>query len=98
MPGENEGGRVWQGRTVLFVSHNTAAIAQLCTRGLLLEKGTQRCLGSVQECLALYADSANSETGRMVSQVQIIDPQLEVERIDIQGHEGAQPACSVRHP
>ncbi len=29
------------GRTVLFVSHNMAAINKLCTRAVLLERGTQ---------------------------------------------------------
>src|SRR5690606_2022233 len=29
-----------QGRTVLFVSHDLGAVKQLCTKGVLLEKGT----------------------------------------------------------
>jgi lipopolysaccharide transport system ATP-binding protein len=28
-----------QGRTVLFVSHNVGAVANLCNRGLILEHG-----------------------------------------------------------
>jgi len=31
------------GRTVLFVSHNMAAVRQLCSRAILLESGTKSC-------------------------------------------------------
>ena len=42
------------GRTVLFVSHNMGAIANLCTRGLLLEKGNIVIDNSVKDVLARY--------------------------------------------
>ena len=43
-----------QGRTVLFVSHNMAAIAQLTSRALLLEKGTIALNASTSEAIAAY--------------------------------------------
>jgi lipopolysaccharide transport system ATP-binding protein len=43
-----------EGRTVLFVSHNMGAIAQLCQRGLLLEAGGLVCDGKIQAIIAAY--------------------------------------------
>ncbi len=43
------------GRTVLFVSHNIAAIQSLCTKGLLLESGRKRYFGDVNEALQIYS-------------------------------------------
>lgn len=42
------------GRTVLFVSHNMAAIKQLCNSSLLLENGILKHSGSVDETLNKY--------------------------------------------
>ncbi len=42
------------GRTVLFVSHNTAAVQALCARGVLLETGRVRRAGEVSEVVAEY--------------------------------------------
>lgn len=43
-----------QGRTVLFVSHNLAAVAQLCQRGILLESGKLIYAGEIQETIQQY--------------------------------------------
>jgi len=43
------------GRTVLFVSHNTGAIAELCTRAILLEGGRKIADGKVPDVLNEYA-------------------------------------------
>ncbi len=42
------------GRTVLFVSHNMAAIQHLCDSAILLEKGTMIQKGYVQDVVAHY--------------------------------------------
>ncbi|HEY1758097.1 MAG TPA: ABC transporter ATP-binding protein [Bryobacteraceae bacterium] len=42
------------GQGVLFVSHNTAAIARLCTRAVLLDHGKLVCQGSVPDVMANY--------------------------------------------
>jgi lipopolysaccharide transport system ATP-binding protein len=49
-----------EGRTVLFVSHNIAAISQLCTKALLIEKGSLVKTGTVGEVTAAYLASFNS--------------------------------------
>ena len=43
-----------QGRTVLFVSHNMASIRQLCTRGILLDKGQVALNAGVNEVVDAY--------------------------------------------
>jgi lipopolysaccharide transport system ATP-binding protein len=42
------------GRTVLFVSHNTAAMQHLCSRGILLEGGKIRADGPMDAVLETY--------------------------------------------
>ena len=43
-----------QGRTVIFVSHNTGAVSELCTRAVLLEAGEKIAEGSVADVLDEY--------------------------------------------
>jgi lipopolysaccharide transport system ATP-binding protein len=54
------------GRTVLFVSHNTGAIAELCTRAILLEAGHKIVDGTVPEVLERYAEIMSSGGPRVV--------------------------------
>ncbi|MDZ4768862.1 MAG: ABC transporter ATP-binding protein, partial [Chloroflexota bacterium] len=42
------------GRTVLFVSHNMAAVEALCSRALLLERGRTAFLGAASEAIGRY--------------------------------------------
>lgn len=44
------------GRTVLFVSHNMAAIGQLCTSGILLSQGRLGATGSLDQVIQAYMD------------------------------------------
>jgi homopolymeric O-antigen transport system ATP-binding protein len=44
------------GRTVLFVSHNMAAVQSLCSRGVLLDQGKISYVGNVSDCVAAYTD------------------------------------------
>jgi lipopolysaccharide transport system ATP-binding protein len=43
-----------EGRTVLFVSHNMAAVSALCSKGILLDKGRLVYLGEVSEAIKKY--------------------------------------------
>lgn len=43
-----------KGRTILFVSHNTAAILHLCNKGVLMEKGKVLISGGIEECVSEY--------------------------------------------
>jgi homopolymeric O-antigen transport system ATP-binding protein len=62
------GNVVNEGRTVLFVSHNMAAIASLCTRGLLLEGGRLKLSSSPQSVIEEYLSKARTDAGIPVSE------------------------------
>ena len=47
------------GRTVLFVSHNTAALQAICRTGLWLQQGRVVQHGPIGECLSAYLASGN---------------------------------------
>jgi lipopolysaccharide transport system ATP-binding protein len=49
------------GRTVLFVSHNMAAIENLCSKAILLEGGMVKCQGGIRNVINSYQDSLNLE-------------------------------------
>jgi len=57
-----------EGRTVLFVSHNMAAVAGLCQRALLLENGRKNVDGPVSNVIARYGDLLDqARTGDLTS-------------------------------
>jgi len=53
-----------EGRTVLFVSHNMEAIAQLCTRGVCLDKGTVTFGGNAKDAVEHYLKNTRYERSR----------------------------------
>jgi lipopolysaccharide transport system ATP-binding protein len=48
------------GRTVFFVSHNMSSIAQICSRGLLLEGGRLTYDGPIHDAIARYLESTRT--------------------------------------
>ena len=55
-----------QGRTVLFVSHQMAAVRKLCNAGLLLTAGTTKGIGGVEATIEAYL-------GHMTASDRVID-------------------------
>ena len=53
-----------EGRTILFVSHNSAAVTSLCTRGLVLSHGNDVFQGSAREAVTHYL--------RLIQRVQTV--------------------------
>jgi lipopolysaccharide transport system ATP-binding protein len=51
-----------EGRTVLFVSHNMAAVKSLCTKGIVLKNGTLQYQGSALESVGYYQMSGQSNS------------------------------------
>lgn len=50
-----------EGRTVLFVSHNMAAVSNLCKTGILLENGKIKSLGDIQTVIKNYKSSKTED-------------------------------------
>lgn len=48
-------------RTVLFVSHNSAALQSICSTGIWLSNGQLAGQGPINDCLAAYLHTANRE-------------------------------------
>jgi lipopolysaccharide transport system ATP-binding protein len=46
------------GRTVLFVSHNIAAVKTLCTRGVVMDRGQAVYYGDARHAIELYDDQS----------------------------------------
>jgi ABC-type polysaccharide/polyol phosphate transport system ATPase subunit len=68
------------GATVIFVSHNLRAVANLCKRSLLLEKGKVQMIGSTAEVITAYYErgpqqrtsgSENAENGIAIERVTV---------------------------
>lgn len=55
------------GRTILFVSHNMAAVQALCTHGLMLHNGQVQYQGLVSETIRHYLAEFDSESGDFLS-------------------------------
>jgi lipopolysaccharide transport system ATP-binding protein len=53
------------GRTILFVSHNMAAIQALCQRAILVEDGRIAAQGPVQDVIARYVRRVISDIGKL---------------------------------
>ena len=69
-----------EGKTVLFVSHNVAAVKALCNKGVLLSEGRLMRQGTVDEVLTEYAQratvSVSADNQRSSSGVRLVDVQI----------------------
>jgi len=54
-----------EGRTVLFVSHNMAAVKSLCTKGIVLEHGLLAYSGLSEQAVGYYLKDGGSETSNI---------------------------------
>ena len=48
------------GRTIIFVSHNMAAVKKLCTKGILLNGGEVKYIGNMKEAINRYTEKFES--------------------------------------
>lgn len=51
-----------EGRTVLFVSHNMAAVRNLCQKGVILRDGMTDFIGTADEAIDHYLNAASAKT------------------------------------
>jgi lipopolysaccharide transport system ATP-binding protein len=80
-----------QGRTVLFVSHNLAAVRALCSRAIVLDSGKMVATGAVESCINRYATGRHRELASTWSRpVDKPGGPLTIEYVAV-GLEGKQP-------
>jgi lipopolysaccharide transport system ATP-binding protein len=92
-----------QGRTILFVSHNMAAITRLCGRALWLDRGWLRDSGDAEQIVAKYLASGAEEAGEIsfgASGHRAPGSEyVELEAIRIRGNDGiVTSSLDVRFP
>lgn len=73
-----------EGRTVLFVSHNMAAVRSLCTRGIMLKNGTVDYIGSIPDTLDYYLkDNDGKQDDLIVNNIKWKKNTIEIHNIEI---------------
>lgn len=77
-----------EGRTVLFVSHNMAAVRSLCQRGVVLEDGGMAFDGAVDDAISRYMMRCDlASTGKIIDHIRWTKPYLHIDRILVNGTE-----------
>jgi len=71
-----------EGRTVLFVSHNMGAVANLCTRGILLHHGKIISIGPISKTINTYLDTRHT-TSAEVSFEKDSSKKIQIRRITL---------------
>jgi lipopolysaccharide transport system ATP-binding protein len=62
-----------KGRTVIFVSHNMAAIRHLCQKALLLERGLMENHGTAEDCIERYIGQLHQRSGALLDHIKLLD-------------------------
>ncbi len=78
-----------EGRTVLFVSHNMAAVRSLCQRGVVLVDGMVSFDGGVNDAIRFYLNDGGSgcSEGLIVDGIKWVKSGLKINRIAINDSE-----------
>ena len=77
-----------EGRTVLFVSHNMAAIRSLCTKGILLNNGEISYIGNTDDTVRRYLSGLDLFGDKLIKDGIIFKKSwLTIERIELNGTE-----------
>ena len=59
-----------EGRTVLFVSHNMASVKQLCKSGILLENGSIKYIGGINDTVNYYIGDGGSSENQYFNSIE----------------------------
>ena len=90
------------GRTILFVSHNLASVAALCTRAMLVDGGHIVLDGAVDTVLEHYLSTMQAQSGARLDQREDRqgDGRVRLVRAEVVGPGGAPPRtgshCEIR--
>jgi lipopolysaccharide transport system ATP-binding protein len=70
-----------EGRTVLFVSHNLAAVRQICHMALVLVQGKLVHFSSADKAVEAYVHSHSASAGQILDHVTKLDPTFSVRSV-----------------
>lgn len=76
-----------EGRTVLFVSHNMAAVKNLCTSGIVLSNGMVDYIGSVGDAIDKYISKSFSIGGKIIDAISWKKSGIIIDSITINNQE-----------
>jgi len=76
-----------EGRTVLFVSHNMAAVRAMCQRCLLFRAGILDQVSSTEEAIASYLEQEKTvcKSNSILKRIKHLSPAIEIDHIAING-------------
>src|SRR5574344_18645 len=75
-----------EGRTVLFVSHNMAAVKNLCTRGIVLQDGLLAFDGTTDDAVGYYLNNNfQAKQGLITDHIDELASYIKVDKIEING-------------
>ncbi|HKN82232.1 MAG TPA: ABC transporter ATP-binding protein [Pyrinomonadaceae bacterium] len=91
-----------EGRTVLFVSHNMAAVRSLCVRGIVLGNGRKIFEGPAGECVDRYLSDVTQNATNEVDlsnfpRAKGIDPTLRIRKLRLLSTDG-RPLVRAGNP
>ena len=88
-----------EGRTVLFVSHNMAAVKSLCQRGIVLENGGMVFDDTADEAVDYYINEAAGKEGRTIlDSIANKKEYIDIDDILINGTSSSQTTLAPRQP
>lgn len=77
-----------EGRTVLFVSHNMAAVKSLCTKGIVIDNGQIAFRGNINNALKFYLNEIPTDmSGAIINSIKQHKPSIHFNKILINGTE-----------
>lgn len=80
-----------EGRTVLFVSHNMAAVKNLCNTGIVLKNGRIDYLGTCSDAIGHYISAVDDYSDKLITDsIRYCSSFLKIEAILINGTNKAQ--------
>ncbi len=72
-----------EGRTVLFVSHNMASVRKLCRTGLLIENGSIKFIGSINDTIDNYITTPLAESTKSLRERTFRNGSQEAQIVEI---------------
>lgn len=73
-----------EGRTVLFVSHNMAAVRSLCKKGIVMKNGGIDSIGDITSAIERYLkNNDDAENVNIVDSVKCLKSALHIESVEI---------------